>query len=652
MSENAKLSQVLNPVVFISLGSGADFWPTLSATLDEYVQGVRYIPVPDDFDDATIKAQVGQVWREFLQEATDHSNVIRINYLLCADDSGMVFPALKRTVEKYFHSLYPAGVMTDIYYILDDANILDDSGNRRNIMQMLKEEQAERVYLLSNLTSTNTFISETSIATTIALLTLFKDCVPELYVTGADASRYNEFFFLENCATRHGYFLTAGSLILTMPIDALKALLVTELLAFGQENWIEQPESMDGILPEPPEVARRPVPPMDYLCGLAIPDVKRDDKPTRKMWISRLFGQRLDKLPRDASNDTSHATAQTATHVAVNFGESDGIDNLAINDPSSHEGVDPSGVAFCGHNLYDLLRYAEAGGVYEKKITETIVNIEDDLRKAEEQFDRWLDEMPNLTKGSYEPTKRRLSPLVNQDLWPYELASDYLMHQAELEHFRERIQAMEQQRLVVKNFYQKLQGFLGKVQAAAAPYEEQALGLNNAFSAFSSNADSYFRQNFKEYASQHQGELADLSKEMTGYLLRGEISQYIARVDSFVDSHVMPSFNKSVVDILHELSVIGEGNAAALGDWALQNRQYNIRLKIGYTSLYTEANLFMPALSNPTVAANVKRHYERRGQGRMNLFAKKDANRVAVLYHAGSYDLEDLYYGYENEPES
>jgi len=98
------------------------------------------------------------------------------------------------------------------------------------------------------------------------------------------------------------------------------------------------------------------------------------------------------------------------------------------------------------------------------------------------------------------------------------------------------------------------------------------------------------------------------------------------------------------MDILRDFSDGDDSKAAALGEWTLQNRHYNIRLKIGYTSLHTEANLFMPANSGDIRAEDVKKHYEGRGLGRMNLFAKTDANRVAILYHAGSFDLEDLYY--------
>ncbi|MCL2216229.1 MAG: hypothetical protein FWB91_04320 [Defluviitaleaceae bacterium] len=602
---------VNTPVVFVTIGKSADFWPKISAALAEYIEGVQYIPVPENFDDANIKAEVGRVWREFL--GLGQADVIRVNYILRTDESGLKLPQIRESIETYFQALYPAGVLSDIYCLLNDANLLDDGGSRKGVIQMLKDEKAERVYMLSNLTSMNIFIPDETTAQTIALLTLFKDCVPDLYLTGADASRYNEFFFLENCAMRRGCFLTAASLTLAVPQDALKALLIAELLKYGQNEPIEpEPPESAKILPGISVTTKAPAKNLEYLCGLAIPDVNRSDRLTRKQWLSRLFGLRLKRL--------------------LNNSEEAGSDESKI----------PPEIPIEGHNLYDLLRYTGESGIFEKNISQALLNIENDLRKAEEKYNLWLEEMPNATDDS---AKRRLSPLVTQDLWPYELAMDYLRKHSEIEHLRAKVKAMEFQRASVNAFRHRLQGYLTMVQVAALPYEEKFRQLNEDFAAFSPKAENYFRQSFNSgYALNHRHELAELSKEMTAFLQRGKILEYTKMLEEYVDTHIMPTFNRPIMDILRDFSDGDDSKAAALGEWTLQNRHYNIRLKIGYTSLHTEANLFMPANSGDIRAEDVKKHYEGRGLGRMNLFAKTDANRVAILYHAGSFDLEDLYY--------
>jgi len=101
-------------------------------------------------------------------------------------------------------------------------------------------------------------------------------------------------------------------------------------------------------------------------------------------------------------------------------------------------------------------------------------------------------------------------------------------------------------------------------------------------------------------------------------------------------------FNQSLMETFDDMvSKSGRGDiSSALGEWVYKNRHWNVRLKIGYTSLYTETNLYMPA----EIAAKVKKSYEERGMGRMNLFAEEDTKQVAVLYHSGAFNIDDLYY--------
>ena len=618
-----------NPVVYVTLGQCKTIWPMLSSALGDYIEIMGHIHAPEKFDDAFVKNEVGRIWHEFLKHDLSRADVVRINFIIRADKAGTGLVKLREATERYFQKLYPAGVITDVYCLLDDANLLNDSDNRMEVLEMLRDEHGKGliVYLLSNLTSGNSFIGNEDICRTIALLSLFKDCVPDIYVTGADASRYNEFFFLENCAMRHGVFLTAGSLVLAVPNDALKALFMTELLAFGmdiplEEKPAELADGTYGILPSPPEIPKRPVKSMDYLYGLAIPEVNRADSMPRRQWILRLFGERLEQLIEESNTDA-----------------------IALESPA----LDLKGLGDLKVNLFDLLRHTKEGGYYEQAAAEVIKDAELDLASAEDALVRWLDGTPKFSKGSPEASTRRLSPLMVQNLWPYVLAAEYLRRQVNLQHMSDKVGVLVKHKLLVGKLHKALQSYMEEVHKAIVSYQERIQPLNDAFAAFTPSAADYFRERFKEYAARHHNELLDLTKEMTGFLHRGKIRKYLDRLEGYIESNIIPAQAKPVMDLLYEFTSSGVSVSEALSEWVLQCRHMNIRLKTGSSGVYMETNLFMPDIHGEILAADVKKQYEELALGRMNLFAKADADRVAVLYHSGAFSPEDLYYGYFGE---
>ena len=608
-----------NPVVFITLGNGAEIWDMLSNELHEYVDSVGYIQVSADFDDKWVKGEVSRVWREFLEDKQNASDAIRLNYIMSVDDVGLWLPTLRQSMEKYFQTLYPAGVFTDVYCLLDDRDLLDHNTNRRNVMRMLQDELDDKsatglkVYLLSNLNSQNIFTPVESIPKTIALLTLFKDCQPDVYVTGADASRYNEFFFLENCETRHGRFLTASSIHLSIPQRALKSLIMAELLTFGKDDTTGPSAN---LFAEPPEVPVQPVKTMEYLYGLAVPEMKRDEKLTRREWVERLFGKRLERILAQVT-DISDRTFKNSAEV-----------------PLEWETMP----------LYDLLRCTGQGGAGHVAAINSIARAEDNLRDAEEQCKLWLDETPIFSKGGEPESKRRIAPLHYQDIWPYYLASEYLDKHRDLHDLRKKAIALDIKQKNVSELHQRLEHYLNKVEMAVSSFRKEAKEINEVFEPFAAKAIEYFQQLFKQYAEKHKHELSELSREMTKYLSREEFPAYLTRLDEYIDKNIFKSkyFAKSIMDILQDLVAKNRRGdiPTAIGEWVYKSRHWNIRLKIGYTSLYTETNLYMPSLG----AAAVKKHYEERGMGRMNLYADNNADSVAVLYHSGAFNLDDLYY--------
>jgi len=637
-----------NPVIFITLGQGAGIWQYLSPTFDKHIH-VAYFNVPCNYTDRWIRGEIGRIWKELLQQG--NSDIVRVNYILGTDAAGLALPHLSKITEKYLSALYPAGVLTDIYCLLDDDNLLENMDERVQIIEMLKDianphsmplavepscdknirmkkESSPfftphlRIYLLSNLTSQNMLISQESIAQTIAMLTMFKDCEPETYVTGADSSRYNELYFSDNCYGKHGVFFTAASLNVAVPQDGLKALLIEELLKIGKDTPLEtgKDESefsgfnkLDAALdPSPPHKR------MEYFLGMAVPEIDNNLSLTREEWINHLFGESL------CLNDLAIPPAKLS-EAQENVLELDAV----------------SIARFKPINLYDLLRYTGDGGICEGLITKGIEHAKNNLHSLEEKFHKWLSGKPNLTKGSRESEKRRLSPFVTQQLWPYVIAHDYVYKQNHIQSFRNTIVALEKRLELLVAAHEELQQHLSKVNDAIEIYTQQTQVIDNAFAPFSPSASEYFRALFKQFATQHHTELVKMSTEILPALIRDEFEKFLQKLGNYIDAHILPSefFNKPIIDTMHNLTN-GTDISVALGDWVFNHRQWNIRLKTGYSHLHTEINLFMPTQG----AADVKRNYESRGLGRMNLFADKNADSVTILYHAGTFNPEDLYY--------
>lgn len=595
-----------NPIIFVGLEQGAEIWNYLSPTLDSFARGNCYIEPKANFTEQWIKNEIGRVWKKILAQGDCTADIVRVNYIICTSSIGQMLPKLREYIEKYLLALYPAGVLVDVYCLLDDNRLLDSDDCRKQVMAILKDEQKKgaNVYLLSNLTSQNTIITKRSIAHTIAMLTLFKDFVPTSYVTGADASRYNEFYFYDNCYSRQGQFFTASSLNVTIPRDGLRALLMAEMLSFGKDK-----KTRDIPLNEATFFAtnttQQPVPQLEYLLGMAIPNIDSNKKQSRRQWISELFGKRLNHLLTNEINNSDH------------------FPDLITDDA----------------NFYDLLHLTCEDGVYRNILASAIKDCEYELQTEEDNFQKWLDFKPDFNKSINE--RRKLSPLVSQELWPYKIASEFLQKQSKLQALQNKLIVYESRRQSIEVAHKGLLELLENVNLVVKEYMEKSHIIDEAFAPFNPNASCYFRSLFAEYSKLYNEELTELSAKMTTALMQGNFHAYVDHLSDYVDDNILPSFNKSIMDTMYDLVSLGGGDiSTALGDWIFNHRRWNIRLKTGYASLHTEINVYMPTQG----AAELKRRYEERGLGRMNLFTDSNANSVSVLYHSGTFNIEDLFY--------
>ncbi|MCL1878698.1 MAG: hypothetical protein FWF80_07560 [Defluviitaleaceae bacterium] len=594
------------PIIFFSLGKCRKFHPTLKSALANFgLDNVGHIEMPEDFSGAMLKSEVERVRRAFLHSGVQ-ADVLRANFFIYDDETALAFPDLLHMAEKLFTAIYPAGVITDVYCLIDDVNLLENAGSRNAVFQMLGEFQRDegfQIYLLSNLSDKNAFLSEENAAQTAALLTLFKNYTSSHRAGAADASRYNEFFFLENCKTRSGNFLTAGSVVLSVPHEAIGALIATEILLYGSEGG--GTGAVCDVLPAPIFPPKRTVKSMEYLCGIAIPSANFADPLTRGQWISRLFGERLERI----------------------VGESE-VPPDAEDDEQSEEDMFP------GMNFYELLHHTGEDGDFYIAAKEDAEAALAELKTVCERHERWLNARPDLKNES--PT-RRLSPIKTQNLFPYALASEFLKRKVELQFLDEKIKVLERRVRSIYKFHKRLARCGDEIKKTIAAYNEKFALIEIVFHQ---GASDYFQKKFAEYAAENKSEIDKLCLEMTEALRRSEFNKFKTRLNEFVEKNILsaPMFALPVADILREM---GEIPATAVAEWTMHCNHMGVRLRTGSTQLYTETNLYVPEAAT---GLEVKKICEARGIGRLNLFADENAACVAALYHSGAFDASELYY--------
>lgn len=587
----------------------------IALNLHDYGSSCAFVNISTNFEKDNLKNEMRRIWQHFLNSKQTAADIVRVNYIFDTHISATTLPIVRNNVEKYLEALYPAGILTDAYCILDDVHLLEHNDNRKEILTMLQNQQQQNmnVYLLSNLTSQNALIPNSSIAHTIAMLTMFKDFTPQEYVTGADASRYSEFYFMDNCYARHGQFLTAGSLNITVPQKGLRALLIAELLSIGKNLPPGKEFHQEICVPiyQVIKPVRRQIKTMEYLFGMALPEINPSLRYTRGQWIARIFGQRLDTIVTQAAKDAPEATHKIETH---------------------------------GANFYDLLHATSTGNLYANAAATALETSIKQHEQTTKKFEDWLAGLPNFEKGSPEAEKRRLSPVVTQSLWPYAIASEYMRGKAMLNDLQASTTAAEKRIESIYDFNKTLYKLNEILDETINEYMETARIIDSTFEPFCPRPRDYFIEQFNKFVLQNKEEVQVLTSGLTEALLYGDFEEYLRTIENFVESKILPSaqFNSPIMETMHNMvEQYGTHDiATALGDWVFNHRRWNIRLKTGFSGLHKEVNMYMP----PQGAASVKERFEARGLGRMNIFADKNANRVAVLYHAGAFALADLYY--------
>jgi len=579
-----------NPVLFIFLGSKVSLCDGFAEICADYgmAGSAAYIRVHEHPHDEWFKDEINRVQKDFIRRTYGTNGVIRVSYVLGGDDWDL--PKLRATVDKYLAMLYPLEIYTDVYWLVDDANAFDSRTDAQVRMMALFNGSGlpdAQVYIISNLDSNNSFAKQEDVLRTVALISLFKDFEPGEYPVPPDASRYNDFLFAENAHAPGKRFFTAACRSLEIPREALRAYLVGLMLDFRPP--FEDKFDIDGFLrAEIPDFAK--IVGRDYVYGLAVPsEVNRESFVSRAAAIERLFGERLDGV-------------------------------LEIYGSTAERSLDALRKAADGLPFYEAAELF--GGGWREAVNSAIDENAQSLSLAEDELRRWL--AGELGKDG---AKRRLSFWQRQDAMPFRLAMSYLERANRIHALRVHGGYLTKVLGFIDEYHGNLLEYMRTVRAAREGFRAAAAGLDAAFETFLPGISKFFAM------PQFDAE------PMARHLRDGSFSsEYLVRLEAFAEKQ-LPELLGSFGELLGYIADRAP-LPQLLAEWAIRGRRYGVSLKTGDLGLYSEASIYMPG----AYASDIKAAYESQGLGRVNLFADSRASRIDILYQAGTFNLDDLYY--------
>lgn len=581
-----------NPVLFVMMGDTAALAPTLTRLLAAYRMGAADCVIVPDADFSHLRAEINRIQQDFLQYRYTTVGLARVCYVL--HDAGFLLP-LRTHVEAVVSPLYPSGLLTDVYWLTDESGTLErDIADRANSMAVLQDALPDaQTYLLSNLNSESRHTPWEEVLHTVTLLTLFKDGEPPQYPVSPDASRYNEYLFKQNTEQFTGRkpFFTAGSAQLQVPQKALRALVMAALLS-----------PLPVAAPPAPIVPLAQSTPASYeeefIEGLALPveapQLITEGMPIRTI-LARLFGTRLGAI--------------TDAHPPAT-------------DENDLRALEQSMDDFC---LYEAIDLTAPAGAWQTFINRAITDTQTQMDDAQAALDAWLDTRQSLK--ALKTDRRPLSFYFKQTLYPYKLAAQYLKRTAAQRAYVAQLEKHQALLTFVQKLHKKLEERAAMVQDVCRAYEADARGLTPAGTPLGGTSD-YFVKLFTRHVRANVAAIRTLTRP-----LRTEIPQ--KELETYVENKLLPDpeFTRSFPELLAHIA-----DDEAVTHWASAVRHTHIRLRSD--ALYTETNLHLSAER----AADVKARYEALHPGRTNLFADSDADRISVLYHAGAFAPEDIYY--------
>ena len=586
-----------NPILYVFIGGIPEaFIQKLKAIQEEQIDGVGYLECSDN-----ISEEIRIIQERFIAKPYLSIGEIKINYVMDAGDPNCSgFPKIKETIESGFRLLYPGGVISDAFLLLDDAHVRPDKKNvHRQTFDMVEAGGLNMVYILSNVSSKNTYEPENddSIVRSIAYLALLKDCS----VPVPNMNRYNERYFKADCLNRGGKYTTLGHIRIEKPCQ-VEPFLLAKLLKYQDK-------------PVPPEC------PVPFDCA-EIFNLSFE----RGFDFNRNLFENLLGLP--LSGEVSACSNQQALRIwfggrLERFYGMNYLEMMTEVVRSETENALARVKAF----LEDVIHSAEYGFYFVNAITapdgalRSRIEIyreryQKDCAALESEYNSWLSQTA-AHKG-----KPALFGRINP--YPYRLAEQYIKYKVKIFENQAVYNLIEQTLTFVEMYYAELHQLKCAVddRGASPVFDSGFFSANEVRSYYTALLDTYIRETPDSFLK--------LYKNFYDYVRSENLNEYEQRLQELIQDEILP-----LDDGLEKMSSNISSQTAL--NWIHENKKLNIFLSSGIAKLYCETNIFF---HENKLFSEAKPDTE----DKVNFFYQESGQSIDVLYHAGGFGKEDLYY--------
>ncbi len=591
-------------------------------------RGIGYMTINEGCKKEQISGDLQAATTQFLTKKYITSGEIKVVYVVNADARfAKTIHSLKQYVEYYLHFLYPGGVVSDIFLILDDTiNLARNLNNYRGeVIQILSQMRSDNcmVYILSNVNNHRLFKDENddNVYTSIALLCLLKDFVSEQpdkqFSEDQVYKWYNERFFKDDSYKNGGDFMTVGHQIIKKPIQMIKKLLLVELLIFKQFSMTRDCD-FEWKVKKLPETNWNNL--KDNIFGLAM-DTAFDESLlpnfTNKQALERIFGKRLEQF------------------FEVNFKEEHQNDGAEIIKNYLHEAAKDPSLGF-----YYVYEITSPNGYLREHLAEILLEQENALEGVNAREISWLNEFVTLPK-------KKLTDFAKIPEHIYEMAANYLEPR-----FRRLEPTLEMNKLrdalaFVVSFHEELNHTRVELMSFVESTTDHVMKDSSDLFLSNDNVNEYYTGMLHDFLADDE-RFDAIYQRLWRCTDKTEIKLYIAEIENFISQVVLNlnMFQKSVVSDLNEIFSLGQPSRTEksvfddIWDWIIKNQVFNVLLKSGGKNLHSEINVFLD-VHNQMPVRTKKGPISR---DKINLFYNENNESIEILYHLGAFAKEDLYY--------
>ncbi len=589
--------------------------------------GIGYITAYPQNTREEIVSEVNLLRREFIKNTYSAAGEIKLNYVVSADNAdGLFLATVKSWLNEHFKLLYPAAIATDVFLLLDDVNVSPNE-HRNAVLKIADEmgmQDSAMVYILSNLNNSGIYNEESklNIINSIALIALFKEYASP-QPDGTTRYIYNEHFFKEDCFRQGngGKFATLGHYKLKKPMGLIKKIVLTKLLLLMQNG-----KGFDGGFdPTINTTSNQLNLTLDDLLALPLNrTISAGEKTSMSNMgaLQALFGKRLDLFYK--VNEQSQA------------------DNVLVELKKYFE------EAVCSVNVGFFKTFDETSpdGALTKRLLQMLDELKYAAKIAEAQFESWKGQ-PISDNG-----KISLSVLTSIQAFPYKLAEKYLKFKHTLSSYKHQINQLEKAIEEVKQFHFKLALTKQKIDEIVSRYNKEIDETEEKLMPMQSSVRKFYEAALIDCIGESMTEFLNIYSSLFNLSEEGKFSLFIEKLETFVEENVFKKhtafqkpFAESTAQILCFNSEAQTDDEAyrLIFDEIVAGKTFNVFLKTGMSRLHCEINVM---LGTESKLAHTIRSGAASCANKVNIFyeAEKEIGDVDIIYHAGGFSQEDLYY--------